>query len=158
MNIVEGWKTIQASYWKHVATDLQRANHDVRMSDRHFSRLIDEAKKAGNHEVVESLESEWSADLDGDRAEVDRLISRYWQRRGARFRIPLPSYDEGEYWENSRYDNRTNLTTKGIDHVEIRIYEKRKKKWEFWFALAPTLIGVIGGLTGLAAVLTHLGK
>jgi len=157
MTIAERWKGIKSFYWKRIATDLQRANHDVRVHDRFFSRLIEEAEKAGNHKEVEALQSEWSADLDGDRAEVEWLISRYWQRRATSYRIPLPPDDE-DHWGHSRFDNRKILTIVGIDFIENRIYDKRKKRWEFWLALAPTAIGVIGALTGLFAILFHRSK
>lgn len=48
------------------------------------------------------------------------------------------------------------LTVEGIDFIEYRIYEKLKRRWEFWLIAIPTVTGLIGALTGLLAVWRHL--
>jgi hypothetical protein len=48
-----------------------------------------------------------------------------------------------------------NLTDAGIDFIDNALYQKRKRRWEIWMPLISALTGLIGALTGLAAILWH---
>ncbi len=143
-------------YWEHIATDLQKARHELRVSDSDYARDIAEAKKSKNYKRARELDEEWGQDVDGARATVDRLTSRYWVNRTRKYHIPEPDYGKSPYWDQNNFFGGYNLTVAGIDWIQNRLYEKGKKRWEFWLAFTPgitALTGLIGTIIGLAAIL-----
>ena len=70
------WTKIQQSYWRHIASDWGRANHDLRQTNRSYSRLIAEARrKPKSHDEGESLYGDWAAEAEPEQDEVDRLLA-----------------------------------------------------------------------------------
>lgn len=142
-------------YWNNCVGELRRARHYLEQSNRRYARLVAEAKKRGDSNEVESIEAEWSADVDGDRSDYDLAQTHYWMRRAARYHVPTPEYNDTRYWNQSSYDGRYHLTVAGIDDVEKRIDEKRARNASIFSARVTPTIGIIGAVTGLAAVLAH---
>jgi hypothetical protein len=147
------WQALQDFYWTRIAPRWQRANHALRGTDRFYAVYVAEAEKKGDRQEAEARHSEWSAVRQEEQDEVDRLETIYWQKKAARHRVPVPSYGHKPYWEDGGRGYR--LTIEGIDFIETRIYEKRKRRWEFWFSAIPTVTGLIGALIGLLAIWRH---
>ena len=137
-----------------IATEWQHATSALRSMDRDYARYVAEAEEKGNWEEVERRRSEWTAMRKEEQDAVDRLATMYWRKKAARRRIPEPPYGDPRYWEENPLGVRF-LTVEGIDFIETRIYEKRKRRWEFWFTAIPSMTGVIGALIGLLAILRH---
>jgi hypothetical protein len=104
-------------------------------------------------EHAEELNRDWAEEGADDQDEIDRLTTVYWQRKANGHRVPLPKRERPYWIESSGHGGR--LTIAGIDFIESRIDEKRKRRWEFWFLWAPALTGLIGALTGLLAIVLH---
>jgi hypothetical protein len=114
------WGRIQRLYWTHVATDWQRANHNLRQTNRLYSRLIAEAeKKSGKStEEVDVIYAEWRAVREPEEDEVARLLSAHWLRRAARHYIPEPDPNDTRYWRPDERCGRTfYLNNAGIEFV-----------------------------------------
>jgi hypothetical protein len=47
------------------------------------------------------------------------------------------------YWEKKWLTGGYNLTVEGIDFIDSRIYDKRKRRWEFLLLAVPTVNGVL---------------
>jgi hypothetical protein len=148
-------KNANTFYWNHLAPELQRANHIYEQASRRHLEQIGAAKKAGDIEKADKLEEEWAADADGERADFDVAETAYFLKIAAKYHIRVPREKEGEYWERCDYNHQYILTTAGIDLVENKMYDKRKKRWEFWIAVAPLTIGVLGAIASVATVLQH---
>jgi hypothetical protein len=149
---------ISRFYWRHIATDWQRANHYLRRTNRFYSRQIAEAEKNGkSYEEVNALYAEWGSEREPEQEEIDRLLTAYWLRRAARHHIPEPSRNDPQYWkcdEGGRLE-ASYLSDAGIDFIDRKLYEKRKRRWEAWIAATAALTGLVGAATGFAAVWLH---
>jgi hypothetical protein len=67
--------------------------------------------------------------------------------------VPLPDWDEEKFWfVNSDTDEHV-LTKQGIHELRSAILAHKKARYELVAMWLPGLIGIIGALTGLAAVL-----
>jgi hypothetical protein len=151
------WDTIRRFCWKHFASDWRRANHYLQSTNRLYSRLIAEAEKRHNREEADDLYGEWHAVAEPEQDEVDRLLTAYWLRRAARHHLPRPDPDP-QYWVHDEYRGPRHLTDAGIDFIDNALHQKRKRRWELWVQLVSLLIGLIGALSGLAAILWHRNK
>jgi hypothetical protein len=149
------WSSTQHFYWKRIATDWSRATHNLRSTDRLYSRLIAQADAKRDREGSDSLHAEWRADREPDQDEVDRLTTIYWEKRAQKDHIPIPDYGQPPNWEKSEVKQVYRLTTTGIDFIENRVLEKRKRRWETWLMAIPALTGLIGTLTALVLALWH---
>ena len=149
------WELLQKFYWKRVATDWRRANHYLRQTDALYTRLIREADRKNDEEASRILYGEWQADREQEQYEVDKLQTIYSRKLAAKYRVPEPP--DGEvFWKRYSYRGGVHLTVAGIDFIEARVYEKWKRRWEFWLLFATAATGVIGAATGLFAVLHHI--
>ena len=143
-------------YWENIASERQRADRALQQTDQSYINSLRKAEKKGDRDEIDSLHGEWSAVREPEQDEVDRLTTRYWEQRATKYRIPVPSHGHPPYWEEGMRGYR--LTVEGIDFIENRIYEKRKRRWEFWLQFVPVislLAGLLGTLTGLIAVWHH---
>jgi hypothetical protein len=154
--LTEILKATQRFYWKRVASEWRQANRKLNQTDQLYARHLRDAEKKGDRDEIDSLHAEWRSDRELEQDEVDRLTTRRWERRATYHRIPIPPHGHAPYWEQGARGYR--LTVEGIDFIENRIYEKRKRRWEFWFQFVPVIAavaGLIGTLTGLVAVWHH---
>lgn len=148
-------RKIEKFLWKHFASDWRRANHDLRSTDRLYSRLIADAEKSKNRTEANDLYGEWQSVREPEAHAVERLRTIYWLNTANRNRIPTPEVDDSKYWENDPFTGAHHLTTAGTDLIEERLYEKRKRRWEFRFMLIGSLTGLIGASTGFLALFAH---
>lgn len=153
MPLQEQITAIKRWYWKHCASELRAARHYLDRSNRHYAKLIDEAKKRGDLKEAESIEAEWSDDVDGDRSDYDSALSHYFTKLATKYRVPTPEYHDEKYWTQSRYDGTWHLTIAGIDEIERRVDEKRGRSATLFSARMTPLVGVLGAVTGLVAVI-----
>jgi hypothetical protein len=76
--------------------------------------------------------------------------------------IDVPPRDDREIWDEEGL-NETYLTLKGRNHLRKLIDAEKARRFEvktiwvtkFWLPLLAALVGIIGALTGLVAVLQH---
>jgi hypothetical protein len=76
--------------------------------------------------------------------------------------IALPSIEEKEMWHHDP-DGGVFLTSRGRLHLRKLVDAEKARRFEiktlwvtkFWLPLLAALVGIIGALTGLAAVLQH---
>ena len=133
--------------------------------NREFRKEIEEAKKTSDRDEVSNLENSRAFEMGMIDEEEESLYTEQLLKRAARLRVPVPSrpklvsmfeYEESEDWQQYGPQGLPCLTVKGITKVreEIRKEEKwRREARANWAVLLSALGGVIGSITGLAAVL-----
>jgi hypothetical protein len=154
-NMQKVWRPVQRLYWDRIATQWQRANHELRSTDRNYASYIAEAEKKHDQKEADRSREEWAELRRIDEEKVNALSSAHYEKWAARCHVPVPPYGSSPYWQKNWLTGGYNLTVEGIDFIESRIYEKRKRRWEFWLLAIPIVIGVIGAVTGLLAVWRH---
>jgi hypothetical protein len=150
-------RKIRGFLYRRCATEWQLANYCLAETDRTYEALMAQAEKQGkSHEERQELNSEWGAVREPDEHEVRRVETRYWRSKAARHRIPLPPRDEVN-WDHYPHMAASYLTDAGIDWIETRIYQKRQQRLAPVLSILTAITGLVGVLTGLAAVLAHRG-
>jgi hypothetical protein len=73
--------------------------------------------------------------------------------------VPLPDYSNKEFWDNSDFEGRMFLTSKGFWELKKLIRQEEKERREgigFWMGIfigiTGAITGIIGALIGLIAV------
>lgn len=142
--------------------DRYRANAKY---ERKLRRL--RSQKPRNREGIEKAEYDQFAEIDiidsltevwlGDDLiqEARRLDVEFPRLRGKVFDDPN--------WEQDAYAGRPFLSAKGRFNLRRKVDEEKMRRFEvktlwvtrFWLPLLAALVGIIGALTGLVAVLRH---
>lgn len=86
--------------------------------------------------------------------EIDALKTRRFCQIANRLIVPLPDYKNKELWCNRYYGRGRNLTDKGFWELKKLIRQEKRERREGFVVWLAALTGVIGAITGLAAVLS----
>jgi hypothetical protein len=136
------WKQHQIERW---IDSISRAHDKAQREARARGATADELHELG-HKY--HFEHRLAAD------EVIRLTSAYYVRMANRMLIPVPEFKtEGGAWMESQETGLYHLTPHALHELRaaIRTEKKaRREEWTIWLAL---LIGAIGALSGLIAII-----
>jgi hypothetical protein len=102
---------------------------------------------------LEHLYAEESSMLEPVLAEIDTLKTQRFCRTANRLMVPSPDWQDKELWEELRYGRGKVLTCKGIWELKKLIRQERRERREAFLVWLAALTGIVGALTGLAAVL-----
>lgn len=122
--------------------------------DKRLWKLVGEAEKAGGHEAANEVYQTESFDFSLIEDKIAHLKTQYLISKAEKMSLPTPSVtDKDGLYEISNYTRKWCLTNKGISEIRKLIRQERKEKLELWSHWATILIGVIGAVTGLIAVI-----
>jgi hypothetical protein len=110
-----------------------------------------EKRKASKEEIV-ALQSEVGAAEWFSQIEIQQLHSDYLRSVAYKLVIPIPSLGENLMWDKFS-DNLHCLSEHGINKVRADIRAEKKARVELFLMWMPGVVGILGALTGLAAVL-----
>ncbi len=141
--------------WMRFRWQLSKLQRSLRRVDRIYEKHIQNAyrdKDSGQSADKIRQERHWETSLIDD--EISILVTRYLLARANRKFLPNPSHDEGKgYWDESRQLGTRYLTSAGITELRRTLRAERADASGFWLSTLSTLIGIIGALTGLVALL-----
>ena len=126
-----------------------------------YRKDIRAAQIAKHQDDVDILRFEHQNEIELIEEEEDNLFTNHLLRQAQRFRVPIPSYytddkKQSDDWRQGRTLGLRCLTDQGIAKLreeirkEMRWKHERRAHYVSWFS---AIIGVIGALTGLIAVL-----
>ena len=122
-----------------------------------ISKLVKEARKTGGERKAQEIRESESFDLEIIYDEILQLLSWYILSKANKRFLPTPPFSEEDgMWERSNYTGKYHLTEKGFREVRGMIRKDTKERMEllsYWSPWIGLLIGVIGALTGLVAVI-----
>lgn len=114
----------------------------------HAERL-DKVKRA--HGDIGSVEAEIASDYWENRDEVRKAHTTYLAKKASRLIVPAPERNEAMWDPGS--DGRSHLTDVGINAMRSAIRAEKKARLEIFLMWVPGIVGILGTLVGLAAVL-----
>jgi hypothetical protein len=79
-------------------------------------------------------------------------ILNIYVRKTSRLLLPLPATSDETMWEKEGA-NYIYLTEHGINHLRAAIRVERKARVELFLMWMPGVVGILGALIGLAAIL-----
>ena len=101
-------------------------------------------------EEILSLESIWRFDNSEYESEINTLTSRYYLKKAYDYSIPIPD----DSWEVIDVFDRQALTVDGVNKIRTELRKIKKENAEIYLPYFTLLVGLIGALTGLFAVLS----
>lgn len=119
-------------------------------------KAVNVARKQGGMAAENETYHSERYELDLIDAEIACLSTCYHISVAEKMALPTPTLSiESDLWEKSDYTGNWYLSNNGIAEIRRSIRTERKEQREklgFW---ATMLIGTIGAVTGLIAVLKH---
>lgn len=120
-----------------------------------------------NRQEIAEVEHSHLNQLNYIDTDIEILLSDSVIQEARRLDVEIPrqrgEVDEDPNWEQSNFFGRVYLSTKGRSDLRRRVDEVKMRRFEvktlwvtkFWLPLLAALVGIIGALTGLFAVLRH---
>ncbi len=134
--------------------ELRKLNKKYDELSKFYAEKEAEAKTTNDREM---LHAEAGSEIVPILDEIDSLQSKQFCRLAAKLMVPIPDRKYKEFWRQKQYDYRSILTDKGIWEIKKLIHQEKKERREgfvIWIAVLTGITGIIGAITGLAAVLS----
>lgn len=135
---------------------LNKLNKQRNKIDKPYKKQYDEAKKEKDEEKKEEIASLAIYELGEIDDEILFLEQRYLRSIATKYLIQLPPVieeEKGGLWERSQYNGNYRLTNEGIRQLRSEIRKERKERTDLLTRWISILIGLIGAITGLVAVI-----
>jgi hypothetical protein len=131
--------------------ELQNLEKECNRIEKNF----EERKKGLSGEQLELLHAEVSNEIWPVSEKIDALKTRRFRQIANRLMVPLPESKDKELWQNLHCIGGRALTDKGFWELKKLIRQEKRERREGFVVWLAALTGIIGTLTGLAAVLTR---
>jgi len=119
-----------------------------------ISESVQEAKKTGGEVKADEVYRDEYVKLELIDEKISELVTRYLINKATLRFLPTPPVSEKEgFWERGWNTGAYYLTDKGIAEVRGIIRKDMKEKMEIFSYWGGLLIGLIGAITGLMAVI-----
>ncbi len=119
-----------------------------------YSKDLEVAKKKDDREEIQSLLSALDYEQSEPEEKIKLLKTQYLISIADKLSLPTPPITEKEEgWEESGFSGRHVLTNKGITELRSLIRQEKRERYELIFRWVSILIGLIGAIIGLVAVL-----
>jgi hypothetical protein len=134
--------------------ELWRLERDHRNAITDVRRKIEEAKAKNSSEQEIALIGAKGPDADlRYEDDVRQVHTQYLISKAQRLVVPTPKLGDTDLWEKSPYTPQSHLTPRGMSELQSTIRAEEKARIELYLLWVPSIIGVIGALIGLAAIL-----
>ncbi len=95
--------------------------------------------------------------------QISHILDNDMRQEAQELDIAFPPVEDREMWAQD-YDQSLILTFRGRSYLRERMDKEKQRRFDvktmwlikFWFPLLGALIGIIGSLTGLVAVIRHV--
>lgn len=137
---------------------LSKLNRQRSKIDKSYKKQYDEAKKEKDEEKKQEISSLAIYELDEIDDEILFLEHQYLRSISTKHLIQVPPVierEKGGLWERSRYNGKYRLTNEGIRQLRSEIRKERKERTELLARWISILIGLLGAITGLVAVIKN---
>lgn len=112
-------------------------------------------KEAKTSEDKQLLRDEEGSEIIPIQEEIDALQTKRFCQLADKLLVPTPDLKNTEMWQEKHYSYGRTLTDKGIWEVKKLIRQEKRERREGFVVWLAALTGIIGAITGLAAVLTR---
>jgi len=122
---------------------------------RQFNLEIEKAHKNGEaRDKIESRRADAYFEYSYAQEQIDELVTNHMIAIAKKLMIEQPEYSDDSMWAEARYVGRNKiLSEKGIAKLRSDIRKERNERVNLWIPWITTIIGLVGALTGLMAIL-----
>jgi len=131
---------------------LRRLQRDQRQIEDAYSPSIEAARAAGDWDKHQRETSSMFFERDLVDEEIDYLVTQRLLNLAHRHMLPVPPSGD-ENWEKGRQTSRFVLTREGMMRLRANIREDQRHSTTIVLGWLAGLTGVVGAVSGLAAVL-----
>ena len=132
--------------------DLHRLRKNLRKLRGAYEDDIKKAEKEGKKRVdIQAIFAEMNGCCRNDEFEIEKILTRELTNKARKYYIELPDRNDEKIWENEV--GYYILTDHGKSTLSKQIKAHLREDYEFIFKVISVLIGLIGALTGLVAVI-----
>ena len=125
---------------------------EKKISDSYQSD-IDRARADKDFEREQFHVSGMFFELDNVGSEIRWLQHRYVTSQAERLLIPVPKFDtKSKDWSCSDVDGRWSLSPENLARLAREVRQERRERLELVFLWPSALIGLVGGIVGIASV------
>ena len=122
--------------------------------DAQARRVVAEGKKKKDERLAGEWFTEHGWEFDVIRLQVGSLVTQRLLREAENLFLPTPERSDEQMWDkDSEYIGGGVLSPKGMTELRSAIRKERRERREICERWVVILIGLIGALTGLIAVL-----
>lgn len=143
-------------YYFSYRLSLCKLNRRRSKIDKSYKKQYEQAKKEGSEERTDEIAADASYALGEIDDEILYLEHCYLTSVAKKLLLPVPPFatkENGGMWEKSNITRKWRLTSKGITELRDIIRKERKERTELLARWISMLIGLIGAITGLVAVI-----
>jgi hypothetical protein len=116
------------------------------------ARLAQAKEQKASRDDLREIDEESAHDYFEYQDDVRAAHSRFLVSRASQLIVPIPERADKTMWEDDKM-GRTSLTELGINTVRAAVRAERKARLEMFLMWVPGVVGILGTLIGLAAVL-----
>lgn len=124
-------------------------------------KAVEERK--GSHDEFNQVYADYHYDLEQAEQVIDEEVGTRLFNEARSLDVEIPGPSANEMWMRGDDGSSRWFSPKGRAHVRKLIDEEKSRRFEvktlwvtkFWLPLLAALVGIIGALTGLVAVLEH---
>jgi hypothetical protein len=121
-----------------------------------LSKFYDEKMaKAKSINDKEMLHAEAGSEIVPIIEEIDLLKTERFCQLADKLLVPIPEHSNKEMWREKHYSYGDMLTDKGIWEIKKLIRQEKRERREGFIVWLAALTGIIGAITGLAAVMAR---
>lgn len=137
------WKRYQLYRWTNC---ISRNRKKAEVNARATNADSDEMEKVRNDHFFEHKVAEDS---------LHALVNNYYTKLTDRLLISIPKFDVGaeEWLESQQTPERYYLTLDALCDIRSSIYREPKERRDAWVVWLAALAGLVGAITGPAAIL-----
>lgn len=130
-------------------------NREVdRISRRHDEAIAAAKKRNADYDEIQGIGHEFFTEHQLVEHDLMLLHHRYLSKLASRRMIPLPPFDkESGNWEESPVTGQHYLSLEAMHELRGKLRQDSKERFEAWVPWVALIMGLIGTLTGLVAVL-----
>ena len=129
-----------------------RLKKNLRKLREAYEADIKKAEKEGKKRVdIQAIFAEMDGCCRNDEFEIEKILTRELTNKARKYYIELPDRNDEIFWENGF--GYYILSDHGKSTLSKQIKAHRREDYEFIFKIISVLIGLIGALIGLVAVI-----
>lgn len=143
-------------YWG-LRWKLSRLERATRAAGKGTDEAVEAARRRGASSI-EVDEIAGGSDEGMLQRRIHEALSEYLIAKAHRLVIPLPEWTNSNFWSVNIDTDEHVLTRAGINELRSAIRAEEKARQERVLAWVPAIIGILGAMIGLAAILVGKDK
>lgn len=137
---------------------LHKLSSERNKIDNRYKKEYEKAIKEKDEEKRNEIRDDALMELNEIDDQILYLEHQYLRSEATKYLLPIPpvvTEDKGGLWEQSRHTGKYHLTNKGLAQLRVEVRNEKKERTELLAQRISIIIGLIGAIIGLVAVMKN---